>query len=100
MRIALVICSFLAACGGTVVDRDPFNTIQDCFDEHAKTEGLTVPHAITTCCLDHPISGNVANVVCGATQTQCESFLHDNLAATDATTGEITAACADYINQR
>ena len=90
----------LAACGGSdPVDADPYPTLEDCFTDHV-TEGLTVPHAITTCCLDHPIGGMAAGAFCGATEAACETAVDDALADADATGGDITAACTDYINQR
>ena len=97
---ALVSCLALAACGGTTVDADPFDTLQACFDEHHNVEGLSVEHTITVCCLDHPIGGNAAGVVCGTTEAACEAFVDTNLATADATAPQITTSCTDYISQR
>jgi hypothetical protein len=110
MRIlsSLLICSLftlplaVTACGGgdDGPDIDPFDTFLECYMEHHMTEGLTGPHAITTCCLDHPIAGMAQGAYCGTTEATCESTITPNLTGTDATAADITSACTDYINQR
>ncbi len=102
---SFLICSFLAAtaaCGGsTAVDADPFATYEECYTEHAVTEGLPPQHAITVCCIDHPIgTPAVKNVVCGETAAACNSFVTAQLAADSVAPADVTAACTDYINQR
>jgi len=100
---SLVISSLfaIAACGGGgTVDADPFATYPDCYMEHHVTEALTAAHTITICCLDHPIGTDPPNVVCGSTAASCTTFVTAQLAGTDATAPDITAACTDYINQR
>jgi hypothetical protein len=78
-------------------DAEAFATLQDCFDEHHNEEALTVPHAITTCCLDHPIAG--MHPSCGTTVDDCETHVGTNLDASSATSEDISAACTDYIGQ-
>lgn len=92
----------LVACGGggSTVDADPYPTLEDCFQEHHVTEGLSTQHTITVCCLDHPIGSDAAGVVCGTTEAACEAYVDGNLATSDATAADITASCTDYINQR
>lgn len=94
---------FVVACGdgGTDngADADPFATFQDCFDDHHGEEGFTVQKAITICCLDHPIGGNEAGVVCGPTAITCSDYVDANLDPADATTDEIDMGCADYETQ-
>jgi hypothetical protein len=108
MRIlsTLVISSFfalplmVAACGGDDgggEDADPFNTFQDCWNEHHVMESLSVQQAIVTCCNDHPIGNNAAHVVCGSTEDSCETYVDANLDSSDATTDDITAACQAYV---
>ena len=90
----------VAACGGGGDDGDaePYDTFQLCFDDHHVTEGFDVETSIKICCIDHPIGGQDANVVCGEDQTACETFLGANL--TGASQTEITNACAGYLVDR
>ncbi len=105
---SLLVCSLfvlplaVAACGSSddAPDADPFDTFEECYTDHHVMEGLSGPHAITTCCLDHPIAHMAAGLYCGTTEATCESTITPNLAGTDATAADITAACTDYINQR
>ena len=99
---AITIPASISACGGDnkAVDAAPFDTFQACFDDHHGAEGFTVDHAITICCLDHPIGTAGAGVVCGTTQTSCETYVGSNLLGSDASGSEITTSCADYITQR
>ena len=99
---AIAIHASISACGGDdkVVDADPFDTLQACFDDHHGVEGFTVDHAITICCLDHPIGTAAPGVVCGTTQASCETYVGSKLAGSDASGSDITTSCADYITQR
>ena len=100
MRFALF--ALLAACGGGTKDADPFDTFQACYDEHHTMESFPTQMAIEICCLDHPIGGQKANVVCGATIGSCTSYVTQNLVDTSDTmlAADISAACADYVTQR
>jgi len=104
-RLALVVSLFglplVSACGdgGGGGDADPFDTLQDCFDDHHITEGFSVEKAITICCLDHPIGGHEAGMVCGPTADTCTTYVDAQIDPADATTDEIDAACADYVVQ-
>lgn len=85
----------LAACSSDDdADAEPFDTLQDCFDDHHLEENLTVTEAITVCCLDHPIDG--VKPSCGTTAAQCEDIVDAELDTTSATADEIADACADY----
>lgn len=92
----------LAACGDDGHDDDedaePFDSLQDCFDDHhAGAESLPTPMAITVCCLDHPING--VHPSCGNAQAECIAHvgteLDDSISASD-----IDAACTAYINEK
>jgi hypothetical protein len=101
MRFLLPLTFLLAACGGDDGgDDEPFDTFQECFDDHHKVEDNDVVTSIKICCIDHPIGGQDANVVCGATTTACQAFVDDNIADADATLAEITSACDGYITDR
>ena len=101
LATTLCISLSLAACGdGGGADADPFDTLQACFDDHHKVETFGVEEAIKICCLDHPIGAQAANVVCGADQTACETYVNAQLVDADATTAEITSACTGYLTDR
>ena len=90
----------LSACGGDDGGEESFDNFQDCFDDHTSgDESLPTGKAITVCCLEHPISGQDAGVVCGATADTCKTYVTANLAGSDATGDEINAACTDYETQ-
>jgi hypothetical protein len=95
VSISLALPLVLAACGGSD-DADPFDTLQDCYDDHHNDEMLSVHDAIVVCCLDHPIAG--VHPSCEATQAACETHVD---AALDASVspGDIQAACTDYIKE-
>ncbi len=98
-------CLWLAliiACGNSTKDADPFATFQACYDEHHATESFPAQMAIEICCLDHPIGGQKADVVCGSTADSCTTYVTQNLTdPTDAMlAADISAACADYVVQR
>lgn len=92
----------LAACGDDDKPDDsesePFDSLQDCFDDHhSGGESLSIPNAITVCCLDHPIQGQHPS--CGDAKADCvahvDTELDDSISATD-----IDAACTAYINEK
>ena len=94
---------FVSSCGdnvGGMVDADPFDTYQACFDEHHTTEAFSVGKAITICCLDHPIGNAAAGVVCGATEATCDTYVTANLTSPDVAPADVTAACTDYVTQK
>jgi hypothetical protein len=106
MRIAsLLIASLFAlplaltACGddGKDNDAEPFATLQDCYDDHHVEENLPAAQAIVVCCIDHPIAG--VHPSCGDTEAACVTHLDAEL-DDSVTSDEITAACADYIDQK
>lgn len=93
--------ALLAACGSSQPkDADPFATYEDCYSEHHVTESFDAMTAIAVCCSDHPIGDQKANVVCGATQQDCETYVAQSLMAGDATAADITAGCMLYIKNR
>jgi hypothetical protein len=103
--LSLVGFPIISACGdGDAVDADPFDTLQDCFDDHHVEEMFTVQKAITICCLDHPIGDNAAGVVCGATAASCSTYVTANLGSGSGsdvvTSADIDAACADYVTKK
>ncbi len=99
MRFVLVAALlFSVACDDHDHGPEPFDTYQDCFDEHATEEALPVQEAIVICCLEHPING--VTEVCGATAATCETYLATNLDAASATQADVTAACTDYETQK
>ncbi len=102
MRSALLLCALLVACGDGSggADNDPFDTFQDCFDDHHKVDTFSTVDAIKICCIDHPIGGTAANMVCGETSAACQAYVDVNLADADATTADITTACDGYIVDR
>ncbi|HEY5934903.1 MAG TPA: hypothetical protein VIU61_09715 [Kofleriaceae bacterium] len=94
-RLACLILA-LAACGHGHDDND-YPTLQACFDEHVDVEMLSIEQAIVVCTLDHTFGGTGVDF---ATSAECETFVAANLEDADATTAQITAACADYIIQK
>ena len=95
---ALVSVLALTACGSkNQMDADPFDTLQDCFDEHNKTESLSVHDSIVVCCLDHPIAG--VHPSCESTQPDCITHVRAELDAS-VTDADIQMACTDYISQK
>ena len=104
VRLSFVIVAIavaFTACGDSKsADADPFDTYQACFTEHHVTEAFTVQKTITICCLDHAIGANAAGIVCGATTSTCGTYVTANLGSADATSADITSACADYVTQK
>lgn len=88
----------LAACGGDdQEDAEPFDTLQDCFDEHHGEESLPTAQAIVVCCLDHPIAG--VHPSCGNSAAECTAHVDMELDSS-VSASDISAACADYIDQK
>jgi hypothetical protein len=102
MLRALLLASLLVSCGdGGGEDEEPFDTFQDCFDDHHIEEAFNSADSIAICCLDHPIGGQDANIVCGESAADCEAFVDLELDdQTDVTLPDIEAGCADYISER
>jgi hypothetical protein len=100
LRICLVSVLFasISACGGGGggADNDPFDTYQDCWNEHHTVENFSVQRAIEICCIDHPIGDADMNTVCGDTTASCVTYVTANLDPSDATSDDINAACTDY----
>jgi hypothetical protein len=100
---ALVVSLFVlplisTACGDSATpDADPFDTLQDCYDEHHTMESLSTHDAIVVCCLDHPIAG--VHPSCGNSQVECVAHVDQELDSS-VTTDDITAACTTYIDQK
>jgi len=88
----------LTACSSkNQMEAEPFPTLQACFDEHNKTESLSVHDSIVVCCLDHPIAG--IHPSCGNMQTDCTTHVRAELDAS-VTDTDIQTACTDYISQK
>ena len=83
------------------VDQDPFDTFQDCWDDH-HGGGFSIQDAIKICCIDHPIGVPPVgpNVVCGETSAACQTYVDANLDNLSATMADIIAACDGYIIDR
>lgn len=90
----------LTACSNKEeADNEPFDTFQDCYDDHQPpTASFTVQEAIVICCLDHPIGGTPAPT-CPKIQVDCVTHVR---AALDPSIldADITAACMTYISQK
>jgi len=114
LRTALITASLvgsfaLVACGGDdAPDADPFDTFGACYNEHHNMENFDAQHAITICCLDHPIGGQAAGIVCGSDSASCVTYVSMQVGSagsggsgtTDATAANIQAACMDYQTQK
>ena len=88
----------LAACGGhDDGDSEPFDTLQDCYDDHHNVENLTVQKAIVVCCLDHPIAG--VHPSCLDSAAACVGHVRAALDAS-VTDNDISAACTTYIDEK
>jgi hypothetical protein len=89
--------AFAACSSDDTADDEPFDTLQDCFDDHhSGAEGLSITEAITVCCIDHPIAG--VKPSCGNTQAQCEDHVDLELDPASASETDISDACADYLD--
>ncbi|HEY0990536.1 MAG TPA: hypothetical protein VGD80_25965 [Kofleriaceae bacterium] len=95
LSVSLACPLVLAACGGNG-DADPFDTLQDCYDDHHNVESLSVHDSIVVCCLDHPIAG--VHPSCLTTQADCVSHVDAELDAT-VSLSDIQAACTDYVKE-
>ena len=85
----------LAACGGSDgEDSEPFDTLQDCYDDHHTVGSFSVHDSIVICCLDHPIAG--VHPACANTQADCVSYVDAELDPSVGL-GDIQVACTDYI---
>ncbi|HET7502580.1 MAG TPA: hypothetical protein VFK02_16280 [Kofleriaceae bacterium] len=88
----------VTACGGDgQSDAAPYDTLQDCYDDHHVNENLTVQEAIVVCCLDHPIGG--VHPSCGSTAIECVDHVDMELDSSVSPT-DIDAACTTYIDER
>jgi hypothetical protein len=96
VSISLAFPLVLAACGGGDEDADPFDTLQDCYDDHHNTESLSVHDSIVVCCLDHPIAG--VHPSCLNTQADCVTHVDAELDASVVLT-DIQMACTDYVKE-
>ena len=94
LSVSLALPLVLAACGGG--DEEPFDTLQDCYDDHHNVESLSVHDSIVVCCLDHPIAG--VHPSCLTTQADCVSHVDTELDAT-VSLSDIQAACTDYVKE-
>jgi len=95
--LALLVALSLAACKDTS-GQTPYDTYQDCFDEHIFKEKLAVPDSILSCCLDHKIGG--VKPVCMDTKADCINYLTANLNQTSASTVEVMDTCDLYVMER
>ena len=99
MRFVFAALLFCAACHDHDHGAEPFDTYQECFDDHhGGAENLPVKEAIVVCCLEHPIAGHTE--VCGATTADCMTYLSTNLSSSSATQTDVSAACMDYVTQK
>jgi hypothetical protein len=98
---SIIVCLllFLASACSHDDEHNPYDTYQDCFDDHIEGEGFPVQQSIVICCLDHPI-GSMANPVCGNSTANCATYLGANLSQASATSGDISAGCQEYVNQK
>jgi len=94
----LVSALVLTACGSKKpMEAGPFDTLQACFDEHHRTESLSVHGSIIVCCLDHPIAD--VHPSCGNTQADYINHVRTELDLS-VSDSDIQTACTDYISQK
>lgn len=100
LALPLTVVLALGACSDDKkADSDPFDTLQDCYDDHhGGDEHLPIQQAIVVCCLDHPIAGMKAPT-CPDIQADCVTHVR---AALDPSIldADITAACMTYITEK
>ena len=100
LLVSSLFCFSISCRGDDDGDAEPFDSLQDCVDEHVNgDEGFSPDKSITICCLDHPLGGTPANVLCTSAQASCETYVDAQL-DTIASAAQITAGCADYLVQR
>src|SRR5678815_2724826 len=89
------------ACGGgdDAPDNEPFDTFQDCYDDHTKVDSFSHADGIAICCLDHPIGGVDFDIVCGDTAQACDDYVDAQIADADLTLAEIQEGCDKYISE-
>ena len=87
------------ACGGDE-DEEPYDTFQDCYTDHHDVEAFDVITSIKICCIDHPIGGQDANIVCGETAQDCVDFVDAEVADVEVTLPDIEQACDEYLVDR
>ena len=91
----------ITACSSSSQDAQMyFPTLQACYDEHTKNEGLDTQMAIVTCCIDHPIGDSPTDAVhpsCGMSKADCVAHVTDDLPAISAS--DVDASCQTYIDQ-
>lgn len=95
--------TFATACSDDKKsDNDPFDTFQDCYDDHHTMENFPTVMAIEICCIDHPIGGADMNTVCGDTTQSCTTYVTANLmdAADAMLTADINTARTNYPTDR
>ncbi|HEY0251518.1 MAG TPA: hypothetical protein VGC41_08325 [Kofleriaceae bacterium] len=80
-------------------DSESFATFEDCFIDHSQEESLPIDKAIAVCCLDHPIGGAEAGMVCGPTAATCTDYVSGELSTDEATNDEIDTGCGEYESQ-
>ena len=100
LALPLAVVLALGACtDDKKPDADPFDTLQDCYDDHTGgNEHLPVQEAIVVCCLNHPIAGMKAPT-CPAIQADCVTHVR---AALDASilSADIDAASLGLVTTR
>lgn len=94
MRKALLALLLLLSVGCKEDGEESYDTLQDCFIDHTEVDGLAVVEGLVVCCLDHPIMG--VNPSCGDTAPDCINLLTNEIEQTDASTTDISDACAEY----
>lgn len=92
MRRALLALLLITACKED--GEEAYETLQDCYIDHIEGEMLPNVEALVVCCLDHPIMG--VNPSCGDTAPDCINLLTNEIEQTDASTTDISDACAEY----
>ena len=99
LSITTVLMLAVYACGGDGGSaEEPYDTYQECFDDHTMVETLPVQEAIVVCCLEHPIAGE--KPACGNTAADCVTYLGANLSPTSASSADVSAACDTYVTQK
>lgn len=103
MRLLHLVCAIALSfgCGDdSGTEEEPYDTFQDCFDDHHLVEAFDVNKSIKICCLDHPIGGQNADTVCGENAGACVAFVGGALDDASATDPEIATACDEYLVER